>query len=80
MAIHRSALLFIATAQVYLKPENTDDIIALASAVQKQSRKKCILVAQRLASIILDSIISALGSIQEVAPHVSELLCYVEGN
>ena len=33
-----------------------------------------------LASIILDLIILASGSIQEAAPHVSELLCYVEGN
>ena len=44
-AAHHSALLYIAIAQAYLKLENTVMIIALASAVQKQSRKYCILVA-----------------------------------
>ena len=45
MAVHHSALLIIAKAQAYLKLENTDEIIALASAVQKPSRKYRILVA-----------------------------------
>ena len=45
MAVHHSALLFIAIAQAYFKLENTDEIIAKASAVQKQSRKHRILVA-----------------------------------
>ena len=35
MTIHHSALLSIATAQENLKLENTVEIIALASAVQK---------------------------------------------
>ena len=35
MAVHHSALLIIAIAQAYLKLEKTDEIIALASAVQK---------------------------------------------
>ena len=75
MAVHHSALLIIAIAQAYLKLENTDKIIAKASAAQKQSRKYCNWL---LASIILDSIISVSGSIQEAAQHVSELSFYVE--
>ena len=43
--VHHSALLIIAIVQACLKLENTIEIIALASAVQKQSRKYCILVA-----------------------------------
>ena len=38
MAVYHSALLIIAIAQAYLKLENTDEIIALASAAQKLSR------------------------------------------
>ena len=49
MAVHHSALLYIAIAQAYLKLENTVEIIALASGDQKLSRKYCMLVAQRLA-------------------------------
>ena len=45
MAVHHSALLIIAIAQAYLKLENTVMIIAIASAVQKLSRKYCMLVA-----------------------------------
>ena len=45
MAVYHSALLIIAKAQAYLKLENTDEIIALASAAQKLSRKYSILVA-----------------------------------
>ena len=45
MAVHHSALLFIAIAQEYLKLENSVMIITLASAVQKQSREHCMLVA-----------------------------------
>ena len=44
MAVHHSAVLIIAIAQAYLKLGNTVEIIALASAVQKQSRKYCKLV------------------------------------
>ena len=44
MAVHHSALLFIAIAQAYLKLENTVMIIALASVAQKLSRKYCMLV------------------------------------
>ena len=45
MAVYHSALLIIVIAQEYLKLENTDEIIALASAAQKLSRKYSILVA-----------------------------------
>ena len=45
MAVHHSALLTIAIAQACLKLENTDEIIALASAAQKLSRNYCMLVA-----------------------------------
>ena len=44
MAVYHSDLLIIAIAQAYLKLENTDEIIALASAAQKLSRKYCMLV------------------------------------
>ena len=43
--VHHSALLYITIAQANLKQENTVEIIALASAAQKQSRKYCMLVA-----------------------------------
>ena len=43
--IHHSALLIIAIAQACLKLENTDEIITLASAAHKLSRKYCMLVA-----------------------------------
>ena len=48
MAVHHSALYkteIIAIAQACLKLENTDEIIALASAAQKLSRKYCMVVA-----------------------------------
>jgi len=45
MAVYHSALLIIAIAQAYLKLENTDEIITLASAAQKLSRNYCMLVA-----------------------------------
>ena len=45
MAVHHSALLIIVKAQAYLKLENTDEIIALASAAQKPSRKYHMVVA-----------------------------------
>ena len=44
IVVYHSALLFIAIAQAYLKLENTVMIIALASAVQKLTRKYCMLV------------------------------------
>ena len=44
MAVYHSALLIIAIAQAYLKLENTDEIITLASAAHKLSRKYCMLV------------------------------------
>ena len=79
MAVHHSALLHIAIAQAYLKLENTDEIIALASAAQKLSRKYCMVVAC-FDYFGFDYSSSASGSTQEAAPHVSELLCYVEGD
>ena len=45
MTVHHSALLIIAKAQAYLKLENTDEIIAFASAAQKPSRKYSRVVA-----------------------------------
>ena len=45
MAVHHSALLFIAIVQAYLKLQNTDEIIESAPAAQKQSRKYCMVVA-----------------------------------
>ena len=80
MAAHRSALLFIAIAQAYLKLKNTVEIIAFASEAQPFWSNQENIAFWLLASIISDSIISASGSIQEAAPHVSELLCYVEGD
>jgi len=44
MVDHHSALLFIAMAQANLTLENSVEFIALVSAVQKQSRKYCMLV------------------------------------
>ena len=45
MAVHLSALLYIAIAQAYLELENTVMIITSAPAAQKLSRKYCMLVA-----------------------------------
>ena len=46
MSAYHSALLYIAIAQAYLKLENSVEITALASAVQKLSRKYCMLVGR----------------------------------
>ena len=75
IVVYHSALLIIAIAQAYLKLKNTVEIISLASASNQEN-----IAYWLLASIISDSIISASGSIQEAEPHVSELLCYVEGD
>ena len=80
MTVRHSALLFIAIAQAYLKLENTDEIISKASGPQPFSSNKKNIAYWFLAMILLGSIISASGSIQEAASHVSELLCYVEGD
>ena len=45
IAVHHSAVLFIAISQAYLKLENTVIFFTFASAVQKLSRKYCMLVA-----------------------------------
>ena len=77
MTVHHSALLFIAIAQAYLKLENTWPLRSSHKPQPFRSYQENI-ACWLVSSIISDSIISASGSIQEAAPHVSELLCYVD--
>ena len=77
MAVHHSALVIIAIAHKHISSLKTP----LRSSHKPQPFRS---YQENIAcwlptSIISDSIISAWGSIQEAAPHVSELLCYVEG-
>ena len=78
MAVYHSALLIIAKAQAYLKLEKTPMRSSHKPQPFRSYREN--IAYWLLASNISDSIISASGSIQEAEPHVSELLCYVEGD